>query len=89
MGRCIVILTVLHDSMQVPGTAIPDTCLGARGWQVSMTTTFVLDSKLLTDLHITRNFCAHRWLIQPAPHGSSHEFKGYWDSLGKERQQVS
>ncbi|KAJ8590176.1 hypothetical protein M405DRAFT_816675 [Rhizopogon salebrosus TDB-379] len=31
--------------------------------------------------------CAHRWLIQPAPHGFSHEFKGYWDSLGKERQQ--
>jgi hypothetical protein len=80
MGHCIVILTVLHDSMQVPGTAIPDTCLGAnglRGWQVSMTTTFVLDSKLLTDLHITRNLCTHRWLTQPAPCGSLHEFKGY------------
>ncbi|KAJ8590182.1 hypothetical protein M405DRAFT_816686 [Rhizopogon salebrosus TDB-379] len=34
-----------------------------------------------------RNLCAHRLLIQPAPHGSSHEFKGYWDSLGKKRQQ--
>jgi hypothetical protein len=91
MGHCIVILTVLHDFMQVPGTAIADACLGAnglRGWQVSMTATFVLDSKLLTECHITRNLCAHRWLTQLAPHGSPHEFREYWDSLGKERQQA-
>ncbi|KAJ8581535.1 hypothetical protein M405DRAFT_615899 [Rhizopogon salebrosus TDB-379] len=34
-----------------------------------------------------RNFCAHPWLKQLAPHGSLHEFKRYRDSLGKERQQ--
>jgi hypothetical protein len=50
---------------------------------------FVLDSKLLTELHITRNLCAHPWLKQLAPHGSLHKFKRYRDSLGKERQQVS
>ncbi|KAJ8588075.1 hypothetical protein M405DRAFT_863245 [Rhizopogon salebrosus TDB-379] len=34
-----------------------------------------------------RNIYAHRWLKQLAPHGSSHEFKVYWSSLGKERRQ--
>jgi hypothetical protein len=71
---------------QLPAKVSP---CGYEKWQVSMTATFVLDSKLLTDLYITRNFCTHRWFKQLVPHGSSHEFKGYWDSLGKERQQVS
>jgi hypothetical protein len=50
---------------------------------------FVSDSKWLTELHVTRNIYAHRWLKQLAPHGSSHEFKVYWSSLGKEHRQVS
>ncbi|KAG1836853.1 hypothetical protein F4604DRAFT_1910128 [Suillus subluteus] len=33
-----------------------------------------------------RNLCAHRWLKQLMPNGSSQEFKVYWDSLEKTRQ---
>ncbi|KAG2051840.1 hypothetical protein BDR06DRAFT_1022473 [Suillus hirtellus] len=34
-----------------------------------------------------RNLCAHRWLKQVAPNGYSRDFKLYWDSLGKDRQE--
>ncbi|KAG2109537.1 hypothetical protein DEU56DRAFT_985454 [Suillus clintonianus] len=34
-----------------------------------------------------RNLCAHRWLKQLAPNGYSRDFKLYWDSLGKDRQE--
>ncbi|KAG1870296.1 hypothetical protein F4604DRAFT_1926507 [Suillus subluteus] len=33
-----------------------------------------------------RNLCAHHWLKQLMPNGSSQEFKVYWDSLEKTRQ---
>ncbi|KAG0692394.1 hypothetical protein DFH29DRAFT_882523 [Suillus ampliporus] len=34
-----------------------------------------------------RTLCAHRWLKQVAPNGYSRDFKLYWDSLGKDRQE--
>ncbi|KAG1851565.1 hypothetical protein C8R48DRAFT_777877 [Suillus tomentosus] len=32
-----------------------------------------------------RNLCAHRWLKQTNPSGSSAEFKTYWDCLSAEQ----
>ncbi|KAG0692770.1 hypothetical protein DFH29DRAFT_1008162 [Suillus ampliporus] len=34
-----------------------------------------------------RTLCAHRWLKQVAPNGYSRDFKLYWDSLDKDRQE--
>ncbi|KAG2039880.1 hypothetical protein BDR03DRAFT_980510 [Suillus americanus] len=34
-----------------------------------------------------RNLCTHHWLKKVAPNGYSQDFKLYWDSLGKDRQE--